>query len=269
MELIMSIDVSNLTAVTMRKQPTFTGTRYYDNGNLVAKTCSRCHEILATVDFPVSSKTTDGIESMCKDCKKISRADYYNKNQRKPRVRIKGTPEQAKRMRKERDAIRRSRSPEQILAAQKHLRPFGVKRCGFCREYFPLIQFNKNRDSSDGLARYCKQCHSESTRRNYKKRLEKFWSDNEIPIECYVCGNPFKEKDHVIPLALEGPNEFTNLLPSCVKCNRSKFDIPLYDWLLSIYPLEKATAILEKVMSYGVDPYPAVYSVPPGCPRRN
>lgn len=264
----MNIDISGFEAIPMVKRPNFTGTRYYDNNTLVAKTCSRCHEIRFTEDFPINRKDPDGLASMCKHCKKVARASYYVKPKRKPRVRAKGTPEQARKKRKDRDFVRRSRTPDQILDKQKSLRPFGVKRCGFCREYFPLTQFNKNRDSSDGLSRYCKQCHSESTRRNYKKRLEKFWSDNGIPIECYVCGNPFKEKEHVIPLALEGPNEFTNLLPACVKCNRSKFDIPLYDWLLSIYPLGKATAILEKVMSYGVDPYPAVYSVPPRCSRR-
>ena len=40
--------------------------------------------------------------------------------------------------------------------------------------------------------------------------------------KCWICGGPFQEIDHVIPLAKGGLHTLSNLRPSCTYCNRSK-----------------------------------------------
>lgn len=39
---------------------------------------------------------------------------------------------------------------------------------------------------------------------------------------CVHCGNPFKELDHIIPLEAGGATIASNVVPSCIPCNRRK-----------------------------------------------
>ena len=39
---------------------------------------------------------------------------------------------------------------------------------------------------------------------------------------CYLCGAPYQEIDHVIPLARGGSHWPANLRPACRSCNRRK-----------------------------------------------
>lgn len=43
---------------------------------------------------------------------------------------------------------------------------------------------------------------------------------------CVYCGAPAEEIDHIIPRALQGPNDRGNKMPICRKCNRAKLDQP-------------------------------------------
>lgn len=49
---------------------------------------------------------------------------------------------------------------------------------------------------------------------------------------CSYCGstNP-SSVDHVIPVAAGGKSDIENLVPACGKCNSSKRDRPLKEWL--------------------------------------
>lgn len=48
---------------------------------------------------------------------------------------------------------------------------------------------------------------------------------------CIYCGGPFEEVDHAIPLDRGGSNWPANLVPSCVKCNRSKYTRTIWEYL--------------------------------------
>ena len=54
------------------------------------------------------------------------------------------------------------------------------------------------------------------TQEQLKARLSMFGN------HCWMCGGPFEEIDHVIPLSKGGLHTLSNLRPSCIKCNRSK-----------------------------------------------
>lgn len=73
--------------------------------------------------------------------------------------------------------------------------------------------------------------------REYGSQGEWRWSDfmriaAKFDYCCAYCGvKPDRlDPDHVIPLAKQGPNTTTNLLPACTVCNCDKRDLDLDDW---------------------------------------
>ena len=55
--------------------------RNYDSdGNLVSIECSKCHEVKAVSEFGKCKSKKDGVNTICKDCKKEYNAEYYKQN---------------------------------------------------------------------------------------------------------------------------------------------------------------------------------------------
>ena len=48
------------------------------------------------------------------------------------------------------------------------------KQCFTCKEYKPLSDFYKNKNSKDGLMIRCKKCHNNIVQKNYNKLLRQF-----------------------------------------------------------------------------------------------
>jgi 5-methylcytosine-specific restriction endonuclease McrA len=48
---------------------------------------------------------------------------------------------------------------------------------------------------------------------------------------CAYCDEPAETWDHVIPVSKGGKTEPANILPACVRCNSSKRDRDLDEWL--------------------------------------
>ena len=55
--------------------------RIYEEGVLIAKECTKCHEIKSVSEFSRDKNKTDGLQSQCKECKKQWREN--NKEHRK------------------------------------------------------------------------------------------------------------------------------------------------------------------------------------------
>ena len=49
--------------------------------------------------------------------------------------------------------------------------------------------------------------------------------------KCYLCGAPYEHLDHVIPLSRGGSNWPANIRPACARCNCSKKDKKLHEYL--------------------------------------
>lgn len=91
---------------------------------------------------------------------------------------------------------------------------------------------------------YCSdRCQRRARRMRRKVReAETFghwrWSDfmriaHKFDYCCAYCGDrPVGQldPDHVIPLAKQGPNTASNLLPACQSCNGQKTDMLLHEW---------------------------------------
>lgn len=136
----------------------------------------------------------------------------------------------------------------------------GVKWCNICHTVKPLVDFDKQ-----GLypKHFCKSCGSlkaavyqrqryskdseyreqiivktaESQSRRRRGAVGTFTYDEWKVVldlfdnECAYCGS--KEKltvDHVIPLYKGGPNDISNLIPACKRCNCSKNKSDVIDW---------------------------------------
>lgn len=147
---------------------------------------------------------------------------------------------------------RKTRSPPQIEADQRRLRPTGLKRCGTCGVNKPLSDFYNHAASVDGLSQACGDCILAKVRASELKRnaqLHTYWADRGIdPDHCVYCETgPAEDLEHVWPRALGGNDDFDNLAPSCIPCNRGpggKFDLPTLDWLATAHP-HRLDAITE------------------------
>jgi len=48
---------------------------------------------------------------------------------------------------------------------------------------------------------------------------------------CYYCGQEANQVDHIIPIAKGGTHDEQNMVTSCYKCNASKADKPVQQWM--------------------------------------
>lgn len=234
------------------------GTKYFDGNTLVARNCAKCQIIKHVDEFYKDKSKSHGIGSYCADCALMEwRASFVP---RPPRPRVEPKPrtkEQNRSYRESQNKRLTSRSKSDVLKDQKRIRPNGTKKCGSCKQTFVISNFHHNIYSADGLFRYCKTCHHRKNTERIRQKHVKYWTKRNIPIECYVCGGPYEESEHIIPLTLEGPDVLANMLPSCVECNRGvggKHFRPLREWLSTKYPADEAKIIIDRVAGYGVDP---------------
>ena len=53
---------------------------YNNDGNLISLECGKCHEIKAVSEFSKHKNRKDGVDTMCKDCRKEQNAEYRKQN---------------------------------------------------------------------------------------------------------------------------------------------------------------------------------------------
>ena len=237
--------------VVMMKKATSTewrGSVYYDKtGNLVAKSCSRCRNIISPDGFGRSEGKREGLESSCRKCNSSRYYAYLKEREKQEPGFMKNRSE------KRYDKLAR-RSPEEVGNDTRRLREEGAKWCRGCRDHQGIELFNSNKYTSDGLSVMCRKCHNADGRMKYHRVAEKYWTEVGIPHECYLstCRKPYQEQDHVIPLELGGPDTVENLLPMCEHHNRSKNDSPLEDWLSRRHP-EALEDTINTVIGIGIE----------------
>lgn len=63
--------------------------------------------------------------------------------------------------------------------------------------------------------------------------IREYIKEREVHDKCIYCGSEEKEKltkEHILPKSRQGPEEFSNIVFVCKKCNSSKGDKRLYEW---------------------------------------
>lgn len=136
-----------------------------------------------------------------------------------------------------------------------------AKRCTFCGEVKPLLDFPKNGVDGFGTVHYrddCKTCYNIRRRENRtKKKHTDFiggqrrrgeetpdfshqeWKECVIFFggECAYCGGTPRKgkrltKDHLEPVSVGGRTIQSNIVPACASCNSSKGAEDFKDWYM-------------------------------------
>lgn len=254
----MSFDTTGLTEVKMRKYRGQQGSYYVDGDVCVARTCSRCRVIKAAEEFPAHNAMKYGLSVYCYECKVVlygSRREYEKSYNALPTTRV-------RRMEHSRKAYLayKNRTPEEIYADQLRLRPDGIKKCRTCKATLPVEQFSSSIAKPDGLNEACRRCRSTEKRHKYSRAYVDYWTQNQIPLECYLCGSGYEEIEHLIPLSHPlGLDVLENTRPACAKCNRGfggKFDEPLEEYIWSAdHPTKTRAQILYEIVMSGTWPF--------------
>lgn len=271
-------------------------TRYYLDSRLVGKFCKGCNQAKATEEFHKAKRSIDSLTGECGACNSRRVAEYYARNTEKVKAYQvsynennydKVSARRKKYYQENRQAISErarayyaaravevqekraryyeansNRSPEHVVSDRERLRPDGLKRCRYCGEWKEFLAFYRCLGFADGLAASCRECHSIGRRLKYVGAYESEWTARAISLECYMCGGPYEEIEHVWCLDSGGPDVPRNTLPSCWQCNRGqggKGTQMLLTYLWGRYGATEASAILRKVVGWGVWPFDQPY----------
>lgn len=135
----------------------------------------------------------------------------------------------------------RNRTDEAADADFNRLNPDGLRACRSCGELLPMVAFSRSRMNADGRQLLCNDCSNGYRRLKRDRKLHAYWLARGIdPHVCIYCLDaPASDIEHVMPKALGGSDDFSNLAPSCLACNRGpggKHDTHPIDWLTVSHP---------------------------------
>jgi hypothetical protein len=210
------------------------------------KRCGRCHKIKKLYLFNRNSNSKTNCTGNCKECQKVAAQISYDKNK-------------GKRNYKEYYAEHKESKQEQSRQYyQKHKDEISRKQ--------------KNYRGSAAGKRVMRRSHAKrkySLERNsgipYTRDIviDRDKQGQEFPI-CYLCGEPIKvdsdiQLDHVIPVALEGADDFTNIACTHKLCNLRKSKDARE---ITVEQVEGVMALAEKYIDEHHDLFPQLFEEP-------
>lgn len=155
---------------------------------VTTKVCKRCLEEKSAKEFSPSPLGKDGLLNKCKTCRRIQTRELARKRRKDPlnyMVELKRSREYKK------------NNPEKMRAYQ---RKWSEKHPGYFRSRMYRLK------------------KGDFTKRGWDILIEYYGE------KCAYCGKDAEvlEIEHIIPLSKGGENTFSNVVPSCVQCNRKK-----------------------------------------------
>ena len=255
-EITMMFDTTGLTEIKMRKYKGRQGSYFVDLKSpeiCVAKTCSDCDEVLPQGDFGKTYSARYWLKSNCRQCA------------RKYALEVNNRPSSDGKFTHSAEASRRSRK-KNSLRTEEHIhkdressRPSGKKVCAECRDNIDLGLYGRNRCRTDGLDIVCLRCRRAITTYKYSRKFVEYWELCNIPLECYLCGGPYEEIEHLIPKSRGGDVSPKNTRPSCYQCNRGpggKHDSPLEEYIFYVnHPTKSRAQVLHEIVMSGTWPF--------------
>ena len=205
------------------------------------KTCTKCKRILDISRFHSDAQKRNGLYSSCNDCS--------NKQTRKKYAARKSQYHAARKV-----SITNTKNHNKIHGPKN---PLTEKLCPGCGTVKPASTFGHESRSQSGLRPRCIQCTNDynrdyrgteqgravihNSRHRRRSRMQDTFTAAELRRrlaafgrKCAYCGGPYEELDHIIPLSRGGSNKISNIVPSCVHCNRSKRNLPVGQFLANI-----------------------------------
>lgn len=241
-------DTTGLTEVKMKKRNGRQGSYYLDaSGAVAAKTCSTCSDVHHASNFNKGSKR--GLSASCRPCNQAYQAVYSSRLSEDGESTV-----NAARVRSI-SVENRNRTAEELQSDRRRLRADGTKRCRICHEHLEFSAFKDNHKNADGFHDSCAACvNSRNIRRN-----KKHWTSKGIPFDqCIYCQMMTDltpgdlHGDHVVARAIGGPDEMSNIAPSCYACNICKGEDTLEKFLAEQFFYEEdRQEILDRLRQYG------------------
>lgn len=167
------------------------------------KVCSKCLARKPLDDFAGDKNAPDGKFRWCKDCSRANGKKWYVANAEKKKQQVKEARKDPEHYKRQLESNRqwRARNPDKAreYAKRTHARRRGA----------PVADLTVD---------------------EWKDLLE---SANH---QCVYCGVKFDEnnpaqQDHILPVSLGGHHTKNNILPACRKCNRSKGNMTIVNFL--------------------------------------
>ena len=196
---------------------------------ITSKTCKQCGETKSLSEFYSDKSRPDGKHPYCRTCKLAYQEVYSREHAAEEVQRAKDWQRRNPDKVKEYQRTGRQRHKESIVAYNKVYnaahREYYTERMRVWRANNPersrankLIDENRRRARKSALP-------ATFTAEDWTRTLELFGN------VCAYCGTDRKlHQDHFIPVALDGPYEFGNIVPACKRCNSSKHDTPPEEW---------------------------------------
>lgn len=183
------------------------------------KTCNRCGETKPITEFGKSASTRDGLNYWCKHCNSIAATKWAAANRDKVNA--------AK-------AKRYAENPDLVKA---HNAKWAAGNADRVRAYKAKWRAENPERQKALVAKWAaenpeaRRIHSQNRRARKRAnggRLSPGLADKLFKLQrgkcacCHVSIDNGNHLDHVIPVALEGPNEDWNMQLLCATCNLSK-----------------------------------------------
>lgn len=187
------------------------------------KTCTKCKQVTSTDNFYRQSRSKDGFNSYCKPCFNVINNKARKTN---PDAKNKAT------------AKWRANNPERVKETKrawriKNKEKVNTKKRAWNAANKQIVYEMNQRSYKNNTALFIANSRSRRARQLNaehnlvtKSEIEKLRNSN-----CVYCGsNEQIEIDHIQPLNRGGRHSIGNLVPACLKCNRSKKDLWLMEW---------------------------------------
>ena len=164
------------------------------------KKCHDCGRMLDRSEFLPRQKSRQALTAACQTCRDKNTARINPERNRAKTMAWMQNPENKER------ALQRARDwrRDNPDVQRSHLRAWKIEH------YAQYAQHHRNAKARRKNAR------GHSTAEQVAARVD-MWGGT-----CWMCGKPWQEIDHVIPLSRGGTNWPANLRPACARCNNSK-----------------------------------------------
>lgn len=195
---------------------------------MICKTCRTCQETRPIDEFGRHPGMTDGHLHHCKGCVAARQRALYER-QRAARI-------EAARARYEANRSSILQASRERYATDPEYRNKKLARKA-PKTYRPEFAVRTKRNRAAKLAQYQ---HNERRVRARRYGVPEGltlgeWTAMVGRVDgCAYCGSHDRIGiDHVVPLSRGGAHEAGNVVPCCLRCNASKFNLTLVEWLFS------------------------------------
>ena len=185
------------------------------------KMCNKCKQIkeLSTINFPKRTANSDGFDSICKQCKKITDKARYD-------------AKRAEILEQKKDYYKRNR--KKIIEKQLKYYRENIERCQQTEHNWRKNNPIKRRNINERRRTRELDNKSTLTSRQWNNTLKYF------DFECAYCGIGQEQhmktvgerlhQEHVVPLVRGGGYTKKNIIPSCRSCNSKKGNYEFNYW---------------------------------------